>query len=578
MTTVVQDFESLCRDAVEQFIQTAIVVDNEAGFNQTSEPPLVPVTATKKFKPTISKASDQNKPLQNPKVLQQDNSRQEIDDSHYLNAKVLGDAFLTKGIVCGIYKPDPDENMVDETIRAASTADIVIIDWQLENGSSVKAKKVIANLLKNDVDTGPRLRSIAIYTGQKGLQVLARELLEYIVETNGICGFQLSPIHHATITGPNTRLTFINKKNTLNRLEEDQVADEAELPELLLSEYTQLAAGILPTTAMAAIADIRHATPHLLTVFNKSLDGAYVGHRAMIPIAEDADTFLRRLISEEIDAVIESSGSISKFAGNSSVGSWLKKLDDDGHKFKDHKGRKVDIELIQKALAHISETPKAYESEIVGLLKEKLNGSKEVNKSLFREFARLFYIDNDSSLNSLKDFSRLNQIKREIGGRSRFHEDWHPSLSLGTIIKPVIDRRKKKQAGNLEPDQLLLCVQPRCDSVRLPGDGRKFPFLILSPSDPKFQYIIKNSNKDVSYSSSSFLYNLVLLSFPPLSEGDQTIKAEKNKGSYIFIADEGKFEWVADLKDMHAQNIAGQLGTRAASVGYDEHEWLRIKS
>lgn len=575
MSEAVTAFDALCCDAAERFVQTAIVVDNEASLGPPQGEAPASRIAKKRGRPKTGRSDSGAEESGSTEATTGAPITGEIDTSHYLDMKALGDTFLKQKIVCGVYRPDENEKMIEPTIAAASTADIVIIDWQLQGPKkgSARAKEIVAELLKRDANTGPRLRLVAIYTGQKELRGLAAELFEHIREIAELETFRPCDADPTVLLGPHARLIFVNKERTLGAIKGDRVASESNLPGLLLKEYARLARGILPATAMAAIADIRKATPHILTVFHKGLDGAYVGHRAMIPTAEDAEPFLRRIITEELDTVIETAGTASRFAGKSAVEKWLFDLSESGHEFKKGASSAASIAAIKGVLDLASEDPSDYITPAVAIMKNVF-GAKGV-KQIFRNFGQLFYSEGADRA-ALLEFSRLCDLKRENCTRSRFSENWVPVLSLGSVVRPLFDG-KGKGPGGVAPNQLLLCVQPRCDSVRIPSaEGRKFPFLLISPKEDRFQFVVRSGEEDITYVGPSVMYNTVLFEFSPLNNDEPFVISQKKGVDFVFTDNSNnKFEWIADMKDLQAQNIAGNLGARAASVGYDEHEWLR---
>ena len=58
------------------------------------------------------------------------------------------------------------------------------------------------------------------------------------------------------------------------------------------------------------------------------------------------------------------------------------------------------------------------------------------------------------------EFSRLTTLKREYFGNRHLPKGWLPKLIQGSIIREI------KANGQLS-DEFLLCIQPRCDCVRL---------------------------------------------------------------------------------------------------------------
>ncbi len=175
------------------------------------------------------------------------------------------------------------------------------------------------------------------------------------------------------------------------------------------------------------------------------------------------------------------------------------------------------------------------------------------------------------------DFSRLCSLKREAFGLRKPVDDWIPRLTLGTILQVRI-------SGG---DQFLLCLQPRCDSVRLEKDKVwNFPFLILQNANSKLNVVIKCFGQDDKAIDKKLFYdpkprNQIVYSFKSIT-GD-AIEAIEEDGKFTFDdeghgGDKTKFIWVADLQDSIAQRIADELSARVGSVGFDEYEWLRRKA
>ena len=132
-----------------------------------------------------------------------------------------------------------------------------------------------------------------------------------------------------------------------------------------------------------------------------------------------------------------------------------------------------------------------------------------------------------------------------------------PILSLGSIIKDSM--------GNMH-----ICIQQRCDSVRV-MKKRKFLFLPLV-SDGKNPIII-NRRK---YCPSRKSFAIQTIEFTPLN-GETVISAINKEGKFVFIADnKDEYEWIVDLKAMHAQRISNEYCSQLGRVGLDESEWLRL--
>ena len=76
------------------------------------------------------------------------------------------DAFSELGVICGVVGPTAS------AMEAMRQADIVILDWYLEDDSEQRALELIRELLTPKMDLHS-LRLVAIYTGEAGLAKIA---------------------------------------------------------------------------------------------------------------------------------------------------------------------------------------------------------------------------------------------------------------------------------------------------------------------------------------------------------------------------------------------------------------------
>ena len=172
------------------------------------------------------------------------------------------------------------------------------------------------------------------------------------------------------------------------------------------------------------------------------------------------------------------------------------------------------------------------------------------------------------------EFSRLCSLKREAFGLRMPVEGWTPRLTLGTILQ-------LREGGK---DTFLICLQPRCDSVRLEKDKIwNFPFLILEKAKSKMNIVIKAFDGELKPVDKKLYYdpkprNQIVYQFKSVT-GDAIVSS--NEGGVFKFKDDmnhKEFWWIADLKDFVAQKIADEISTRIGSVGFDEYEWLRRKA
>ena len=87
---------------------------------------------------------------------------QGLDDRllmHTLDAGSITDSFSALGVICGVVGP------TDSAMETMRQADIVVLDWLLQDGDPQYALRFLRGLLAGEVDRNS-LRLVAIYTGE----------------------------------------------------------------------------------------------------------------------------------------------------------------------------------------------------------------------------------------------------------------------------------------------------------------------------------------------------------------------------------------------------------------------------
>jgi hypothetical protein len=487
----------------------------------------------------------------------------EVPEEHgVLNAKALSEAFLSKNMICGLYRPSPGEDMVSRTTGAAKLADIVIVDWFLDQRGSRAAKDIILSLLKSDATENGRLRLVAVYTSQPGRAEMAGDLLREI-EAEPVLKGRLRADGPALV-GTDTRIIFLNKRGSFASQDREEVS-EADLPERLVTEFAHLSDGLLATFAISAVAAVRRGAHHVLALYGEELDGAYIGHRCALPHPDDAITFAADLISTELRNLIELDDTAERNLNKDVVNAWLERLVGTGHTFRTDRAE-VPVAEVRKFIGGGSTAVKKSEK------KHHAHGSQqtavdEKDRVSVGALARLFYSTADDAKRSTRLLSRLATFQRERIGRARLPDAWRPTLTLGTLIQAM--------PPNGDP-MLLLCMQPRCDSVRL-NKVFAFPFQTINVNGNDFNIALRDfSEVDLEAWVNLKPRDSRMLSFSP-DQTTQTVRAQRENDILTFSdADGGKYAWLGDLKDMKAQKWASDLGGRVLGVGLDDFEWLRI--
>ena len=130
-------------------------------------------------------------------------------------------------------------------------------------------------------------------------------------------------------------------------------------------------------------------------------------------------------------------------------------------------------------------------------------------------------------------------------------------------------------------DRYLLCIQQKCDSVRIPdGEKRKFLFLPMKKNDQNFDVLFKNGPHDYVRLSTCYkeCYAIEIIEFTPFEDTEIVQAQKEGDGFYYFTGgpdNQIKFKWILDLKEAHAQRIVNNFAAQLSRVGLDESEWLR---
>lgn len=606
------DFKNHCREIAKEFLQTVIVIDDRATFLNGDRPgerlvkentpspeqnEQTPEVIEPKQSPAISPEAGIGKPSvlrtreskEAHKAVRSEEGQPTGEESpgesaaHILDAQSLTTAFFSEGIIAGLYKPtefnqDTDENTITKTVAIARKSDAVIIDWMLDEKAKTPkvAKEIIARLIEQDYAEGGRLRTIIVYTAEKDLHERRNELFEYLANKDIRTGTTRQKIAFQrdadyTITSPNLRIAFYNKQQARS-VDDIRKKSESELPEVLLDEFATHADGLLPAFALKSAASIRSNTHHILTRFPKGLDIAYLMHRAAIPDPEDAEPYMLENFISIARSYLGLERVDQRCLGIDTIQKWTD----------DQKARNVEFEgeikladkrkTIKVTPAELKDPLIVGEKESKRLIRNKLEISSKDFKdiecqAIIRAVTPLF---NNGSIKTFHDFAVLNSFKRSHADIMHMNHTHAPYLSQGTILCRLADDNSLSE--------FLICVTPRCDSLRI-SNSRKFSFASFKQVDQVKSYdlVVKVNDDYYCLQMEKKFYRLVDLSFEPDSDTKRIQPIyDGEKRQFIFRSDDAKLLWVGDLKDLHAQNRVAELVKNLNRVGYDEFEWLRL--
>jgi len=515
----------VCRD----FLQTAVIIDDRA-FHK-------PPTSTPRFahKPTRGE--------QPPRGIQKSSSKEE----RYLNTQILIESFADHGIICSALEfTDFNEDLILFN-NTAKLADITIIDWEMEEEKSGEnALKLISSLLEDDFSNPQRFRLVTIYTGHEDLADISQKVVTHIKKAHEK---ELDIEQHGLRLVYQSIIITIYAKDRRGIPEHfhSNAVNEGGLPERLVACFSESISGILPNTALSALTAIRQSTHHLLAQFNKNLDYAYLTHRASLQKPDDATTHLETFISEEIKSILSSYSCIGLNASFSEINKWIIERYPQKHEFIHPNGTKLTREDILEFLKEGCE--KATTTSLSNTKKQQL----------YRHFSNLLTGDEKISPRCDLDLSRLSVLKTR-------YQNSPPHLTMGVVLQKIKNKT------------LWVCIQPKCDSVRLENRSRKFPLLPILPGIGGGATLPKIGDDDTE----TFCHILVhpqhcqTIEFKSARVDKSRIYPKRSNGKWVFLsAEQLRFQFIAELKDEIAQNILNDFAATTARVGTNPSEWLR---
>lgn len=503
-----------------------------------------------------------------------------------LHAPEISKIFAKEKKICAVYDPETLHDISDFK-QIATKSDIVILDWfidlneDLEDGhededaedDDVRGKytlDIISELISPD--NSDRLKIILVYTGETNLIEISekiRDLNHNLLYNADELKLNIGKTIILVRAKSNNQEGDDNRFNHLPNLN-NKVLKYKELPNFLLEEFTKVTSGLLSNFALLSLHKLRCNTSKIIGLYNKDLDHAYLEHKSSIPNQEDAESLILEIFKDSIGDLLHYE-KVHKSISKTDISNWIKT----SLLIEDKSIRKADgvnvnpIRTIRRNTDFLIKLLYSKESDVEKRFVDHLtpycsgeNQAKSYFKYLRTNNIDLF-INNSQDADKellLTNFASLTHHKNIFLPRGI-----KPILSLGTVLKST-----KKEI-------YYICIQQKCDSVRIKNtEERKFLFLpLVESTNGKFNFI---SNDGIKLQLDSKSYSIRTLKFK--SNKDGVVEPKKKKDKYVFEqvynkrSDE-KFEWVLDLKDLHAQRIVTDYASTLSRVGLDESEWLR---
>ena len=513
-----------CRGIARRFLLTAVVVDDELSVTAG---PQVHASLTPPGRGASRRAPAQlDPPPPPPKPL---------------NVQPITWSFARRGMVCGVVSPQGGQSDFKALGKAVARADIVILDWRLDRKGDVEALPLLEQILK--ADQQHRLRLVALYTGEPDQEAIRQSIAASLdrlgapdraVRTSGNNG----PIDFGAC-----RIVMYAKPGTKGRDSSKEVSED-ELADQLIADFAEMAEGLLPSLVLTALAAVRDNVYRLLDRFGKDLDPAFLAHRACLPQPSDSEQHIVEQIASELHGIMADAVDRRRPADIEAIGHWL-------------------ADRFENGRVKFSPRHEATESQVLDMLRHGLKAKPgPLGLGKFKLLSHGFSVGahNEGELDGR--LAAAMSFRQVLEGTSR-------QLSMGTVVRRI---------GDDNATQLLLCVIPRCDSVRL---TKKSSFLFVPLSDPKPrtpQVVItvdgdEPRRKTICTNPSQWSME----DFVP-DPDRQCVLAERSGPDKVLTfsaADGGEYRWVGELKLEFAQSIAQTIAKRMSRMPLNKSEWLR---
>ncbi|EMB9644434.1 response regulator receiver domain [Enterobacter cloacae] len=509
-------------------------------------------------------------------------------DQHEFDAQEVTKIFSKKGKICAVYKPQVLSDL-DYLTSIAKKSDVTILDWQIvlnteesesdeplddeadaeeDDVRGVYTKRIITSLL-SDVNTQNCVKLIIIYTGEVDLIHIASEI-KRTLDGNNIEGFVINDDDPCSVISKNCRIMVLSKSNGGAGRQHlpvlsDRIKTYDELPDFISLQFTEMTSGLLSNFAMESLAEIRRNFHHILTLFSKELDAAYLAHQSLLPNALDANELLVQLLSDTFSSIIRYKN-LNHFLDENKIRLWLDENIQEGERALYLKDGTIDnvrylrnSDMLINLLKSHPDVKEKYCDVIVSVDGAKISKSKI--DVLMSKYAATLFTEFDMIDTVNKQFAKLCYHRSAI-----FSPGHLPFLSLGTVVK-----------STLENGCYYICIQQRCDSVRIKDDEcRRFLFISLEQvDDGGFNFLTPDGCK-LKINKST--YSLRTVKFG----GTQGVALAKTSGSKKYFEPAyyskdypERFEFIVELKELYAQQIVEEYSSSLSRVGLDEPEWVR---
>ncbi|SDZ69267.1 response regulator receiver domain [Pseudomonas salomonii] len=560
MSEAANSFFDHCTKSALNFVRTVLIADNQPFVSPSlPEPPKVAARKSSLFPGVVS---SQEVDSSQGGLNEDEASGSGTYGNHDIDLREIVNSFSRLGLVCGSYLPDNKtarDEIVDTTFLAAKFADISIIDWQLEVDNSQAAIGVIRKLLEYDLEVGGRLRLVLVYTGEPDLESAAAELEKGLGHLARVCD-----TNKRLLNSESARIRFINKPTRKDYTNNPDVVSWRDLPTRAIKEFTILSQGLLKAFALDSIAAIRNDTHRLLAQFSPCMDGVFAGQRSTASDPDDAGRLLTDVILSEFSITVNKAKIAERVVGKAGSVLWL--------------GTQTGLQETNVNISFNAEgrdISKLNSASKIQLVEDGFSGLKKLGgQQGGLKVCNSFFKSDEESEKAHKDFSVLSTLARHSGVGVARVVDTPPILTLGVVLRslePIVDT-------NIF--EYILCLQPKCDAVRLDvlTNPRGFSFVEIVQCSSGYELVlpIESTCETFNLPYKDLIIRTIRFA---ASAGRSVVAAEKEDSRWVFTDSSGKkWRWIAELREQNSLSLVNKIMSSLTRVGLNQSEWLRLQS
>jgi len=511
-------FSQHSQKIAKRFLLTALVIDDQLTIPSDSS---VRGNLQKPTRETLSKKQG---------------TSSEKTSLRTIDVNRITQSFARQGMICGTISPQDEQSDYENLVKTAARADILILDWQLNTQTNENVLPLIQEILNNHLKN--QLRLIAIYTGETEPDQILNQIRGVFHEGDQT---DFSGNEHNRIDLGSHRIMVYLKPGTASR-HENLIVDERGLVDHLIADFANKIAGLMSGLALTALTAVRENVYRILKCFGSDLDPAFLAHRACLPQPQDSEQHIIEQITSELYGIINDVITDQPSpAGIEAIKRWCdERFEEDQVIFKN---------------------PKIYKEGVLKILEYGIENQKAPMKGKNYNLLSDGFSKGSSSSNELD-----HRLASLMCFRQVFTESLR-QLSTGTVIKCLDDQ------------EFLLCITPKCDTVRLKNPT---PFLFLNLRSETIgsalKLVVPVTEKEFQIMKISMHpTDWRIIEFEPKSDS-KCVTTELSESDQIYFlgnADNRKYQWIGELKPEFAQTIAHSIGQTMSRVPINKSEWLR---